>query len=244
MSDITVVLNGYKRPDYLKTQLDAINNQTVKPESIMLWQNAGALFDKEITKDLIHAGSNHNFGVWARFAYALNARTEYVCVFDDDTIPGSRWFENCLNTMKTHNGLLGTIGVVFRTNTSYQPITRYGWADNNNENTVEVDLVGHAWFFRRDWLKYFWMDMPQKGDSELVGEDMHFSFMLKKYGNISTFVPPHPKSQPELWGSNAQLGWKMGQDGAAISMNYDNLGKMNQMYVNNINKGFVPLKFK
>ena len=29
---ITVILNGYKRPDYLKIQLNAINNQTVKPK--------------------------------------------------------------------------------------------------------------------------------------------------------------------------------------------------------------------
>ena len=241
---ITVILNGYKRPDYLKTQLDAINNQTVKPDSIMLWQNAGANFDNELTKDIIHVNSNENFGVWARFAFALNAKTEYICIFDDDTIPGPKWLENCLNTIKTHNGLLGTIGVVFNTKDNYQPITRYGWADNNNDKTVEVDIVGHAWFFKREWLKYFWMEMPSKEDSTLVGEDMHFSFMLQKYANIKTFVPPHPINQPEMWGSNSQLGWKMGQDSAAISMNSDNLDKMNIMYKDNIEKGFVPLKFK
>ena len=59
---ITVILNGYKRPDYLKIQLNAINNQTVKPESIMLWQNLGAEFDPELTKNIIHTNSNHNFG--------------------------------------------------------------------------------------------------------------------------------------------------------------------------------------
>ena len=241
---ITVILNGYKRPDYLKIQLDAINNQTIKPESIMLWQNLGADFNPDLMKNIIHTNSNTNFGVWARFAYALNARTEYICIFDDDTIPSPKWLENCLNTIKTHNGLLGTIGVQFLSKTGYQPIKRFGWADNNNDEVVEVDIVGHAWFFRREWLKYFWMEMPEKDDSELVGEDMHFSFMLQKYANIKTFVPPHPKSQTELWGSNAVLGWKMGQDGAAISMNSNNLNKMNIMYRKNINNGFVPMNFK
>ena len=241
---ITVILNGYKRPDYLKIQLDAINNQTVKPESIMLWQNQGADFNPDLTKNIIHTNSNTNFGVWARFAYALNARTEYICIFDDDTIPSPKWFENCLNTIKTHNGLLGTIGVRFLTKTGYQPIKRFGWADNNNDDVVEVDIVGHAWFFRREWLKYFWMEMPEKEDSELVGEDMHFSFMLQKYAGIKTYVPPHPKHQTELWGSNATLGWKMGQDGAAISMNPNNLNKMNVMYRKNINNGFVPMNFR
>ena len=241
---VTVILNGYKRPDYLKQQLDAIRNQTIKPKSIMMWQNLGADFDPELTKYIIHTNSNHNFGVWARFAYALNAKTEYVCIFDDDTIPSPKWLENCLNTIKTHNGLLGTIGVRFQSTNGYQPIQRFGWADNNNDEVVEVDIVGHSWFFRREWLKYFWMEMPEADDSELVGEDMHFSFMLQKYAGIKTFVPPHPKSQPELWGSNAELGWKMGQDSAAISMNHGNLSKMNAMYKKNIERGFVPMKFK
>lgn len=241
---ITVILNGYKRPDYLKTQLDAINNQTIKPESIMLWQNQGADFDPELTKNITHVNSNKNFGVWARFAFALNARTEYVCVFDDDTIPSPKWLENCLDTIKTHNGLLGTIGVRFLSKDSYQPIKRFGWADNNNNEVVEVDIVGHAWFFRREWLKYFWMEMPSKEDSELVGEDMHFSFMLQKYADIKTFVPPHPVGQEELWGSNSVLGWKMGQDSVAISMNHDNLNKMNTMYRKNIENGFIPMSFK
>ena len=30
---------------------------------------------------------------------------------------------------------------------------------------------------------------------------MHFSYMLQKYANIPTFVPPHPKDDMELWGS-------------------------------------------
>jgi hypothetical protein len=244
MEDITVILNGFKRPQYFKTQLEAINNQTVKPKSIMLWQNSGAVFDKSLTKDIIHTESNHNFGVWARFAYALNAKTEYVCIFDDDTIPSPKWLENCLNTIKTHNGLLGTIGVVFKSKSAYQPITRYGWADNNNDGVVEVDIVGHSWFFRRDWLKYFWCELPKVTDSELVGEDMHFSYMLWKYANIKTYVPPHPKSDISLWGSNPNLGWKMGQDAAAISMKPNNLHKMNAMFVNNIKSGYVPLKFR
>ena len=65
-------------------------------------------------------------GVWARFAYALNAKTEYIAMFDDDTIPGPLWFENCLNTMKRHEGLLGTIGLVLDTPHSYRPKPRSG----------------------------------------------------------------------------------------------------------------------
>ena len=55
-----------------------------------------------------------NYGVWARFAFALNSTSDYVCVFDDDTIPSEKWFENCINCIENeNNGLYGTIGVTF-----------------------------------------------------------------------------------------------------------------------------------
>ena len=43
-----------------------------------------------------------------------------------------------MNTINTHDGLLGTIGVRFESETGYQPHKRYGWA-NPNENVEEVD---------------------------------------------------------------------------------------------------------
>lgn len=235
-SDITVVLNGYKRPQYLKLQLDAINCQTIKPAEIMLWQNAGDEFDYELTNRIIHSKNNYNFGVWARFAYALNARTEYVCIFDDDTIPGNRWLENCLNTIKTHNGLLGTIGVIHLSGESYMPMLRYGWA-NPNEEVKRVDIVGHCWFFRRDWLSYFWKELPEMNSSSLVGEDIHFSAMLQRYGNVDTYVPPHPKDDTSLWGSLPEYATKFGQDNVAISSG-NNLQIMNNALLKEIKKGF------
>ena len=97
MSEITVILNGYKRPQFLKEQINAIENQTIKPKEIMLWQNNSEGFENIVPNNIITAVSNKNLGVWARFSYALNAKTEYICIFDDDTIPGSKWFENCLD---------------------------------------------------------------------------------------------------------------------------------------------------
>ena len=103
---ITVILNGYKRGNQLTEQLNALNNGTVKPDEILLWYNNpgdDSLINYDIMSEIPTALCNYNFGVWARFAFAFNARSEYVCIFDDDTIPGSRWLENCLETMKTKN---------------------------------------------------------------------------------------------------------------------------------------------
>jgi len=238
---VTVILNGYKRGKNLELQYESIKTQTLRPKEIMLWQNKGENFDSEITNKMTHANSNKNFGVWARFAFALNAETEYICVFDDDTIPGRKWLENCYDTIQKYDGLLGTIGIRFLSETSYQPINRIGWA-NQNENTEQVDIVGHSWFFRREWLSTFWRELPDLKQSKIVGEDIHFSYTLQKYLNKNTYVPPHPKDNLEMWGSNPNLGWKLGQDSPAISMNHDNLKIMSDTYVNYINKGFKIMK--
>jgi len=211
MSDITVVLNGFRRPENLNEQLDALNNQTVKPKEILLWYNhpGDDNLNYDIGTEIPVAYCNYNFGVWARFYFAMNAQNPYVCIFDDDTIPGRRWLENCLNTMKTHEGLLGTIGLLY-TNPSppgpkcsyYEQYIRFGQAKTavKNNEPVQVDLVGHSWFFKREWLSYMVRELPHPRYNT-CGEDMHFSYMLQKYANIPTFVPPHPSNDQELWGS-------------------------------------------
>ena len=236
---ITAILNGYKRPQFLKEQVDAINNQTVPPKEIMLWQNNNEGFDTEITKNLTTASSNKNFGVWARFAFALNAKTEYICIFDDDTIPGSMWFENCLNTMKTHEGLLGTVGLIYDTPNSYRPNTRYGWTEINNQKVIQVDIVGHAWFFKREWLSAFWRELPPP-NLTTVGEDMHFSFMIQKYLGLNTYVPPHPEHFKEMWGS--LKGWEMGTEKNGLSLNETNIFKMDEYHKTLISQGFKLIK--
>lgn len=232
---ITAILNGYKRPQNLKEQVDAIRNQTIPPQEIMLWQNNPDGFDTELTNTLTTAVSNKNMGVWSRFAYALNAKTEYVCVFDDDTIPGPMWFENCLNTMKSHEGLLGTVGVIYDNPNSYRPHKRYGWADINNDKPMRVDIVGHAWFFKREWLSTFWRELPPT-DLTRVGEDMHFSYTLQKYLGLNTYVPPHPSHFKDMWGS--LKGWEMGVGKEAISNDDSVISHMDRYHKELVKRGF------
>lgn len=241
MSEITAILNGYKRPQFLKEQVEAIQNQTIKPKEIMLWQNNSEGFDKELIDTLTTASSNKNLGVWARFAFALNAKTEYICVFDDDTIPGDMWFENCLETMKTHEGLLGTVGLIYDTPNSYRPNTRFGWTDINNPETIRVDIVGHAWFFKREWLSTYWRELPPV-NLTTVGEDMHFSAMLQKYLNLNTYVPPHPPENKRLWGS--LKGWEMGTEKNALSFDHNNINLMNEYHKDLLSKGFKLVRYE
>ena len=218
---ITVILNGYKRGDQLSEQVNALNKGTVKPSEILLWYNNPG-DDNSINYNIMEttptALCNYNFGVWARFAFALNTTSDYICVLDDDTIPSENWFKNCINCIENeNNGLYGTIGVIFN-DLDYRSYVRHGWA-NPNEETKQVDIVGHSWFFHRDLLGAFWRESTVPV-SHLCGEHMHFSYAIQKYLNMNTYVPPHPKEDQSLWGSDPELAHKFGVDKDAISVNH------------------------
>lgn len=213
---ITVVLNGFKRQQYLKRQIDCVLSQTVPATKVMVWNN-GERFDLDgYGEQVMIANHSNNLGVWSRFAYALNAETEYVCLLDDDTFPGPRFFESCLKQMASEPALLGARGLRFLSDSRYHPFVPFGW-DSPNEMAEVVDIVGHAWFFRREWLSAFWRELPPLGTSRLVGEDMHFSFMLQKYLGVRTIVPPHPSSDHSVWGSDPKLAILLGTSKEAVS---------------------------
>ena len=211
--DITVILNCYRRPEYLESQIRAIREQTIQPKEIWLWVNhhednenidfRGFGVDKVFCND-------YNWKFYGRFAGALLSRTKYIAMFDDDTIPGNRWLENCLQTMKTHEGILGGAGVILKDD-KYFGHDRYGWS-SQNEEIVEVDLVGHAWFFKTEWLQYLWKERPFTWEN---GEDIQFSYLSQKYGNIKTYCPPHPIANPEVHSS--LKGYELGVDSKATS---------------------------
>ncbi len=234
-SNITVILNGFRRPDNLSQQMRALKQQTVQPEHIFLWYNEPGRWrrrNNSVIRQTTAAVSNHNFGVWSRFYYALNAPTKYVCVFDDDTIPGRRWLENCLKTIQTHRGLLGSIGVVFESDDDYYQHRRVGWA-NPNEVVQQVDIVGHSWFFEKEFLTAFCRELPLL-ESPLCGEDIHFSYTLQRYFGLNTYVPPHPAQDKEWWGS--LKGNALGMDKHAISRKH--LNEKDHTFFNGVNQYF------
>lgn len=237
MASVTAIVNIYKRPHVLDEQITAIKSQSIPPEKIFIWNNGNKAVDlSKYTDDPLFCVFNNNFnsGVWSRFIISILAKTEYVCIFDDDTIPGNRWFENCLNSMKEKEALYGTIGVLFKQTTHYEHLKRYGW-DGPSNTSKYVDIVGHSWFFKQKWVHYFLKEEPQIYTKISNGEDVHFSFMLQKYANISTMVPPHPKEDMSLWGSIPNTAWHYGCDGnSETGANYP----IDMMFKEYIDRGF------
>ena len=242
VANIGVILTVYKRPQNLAAQLDAVMTQTIKPSEILIWNNSGQPLPLPVNIPTVTA--QPNMGVWPRFMIGLEMSSDYLCIFDDDTIPGLRWFENCINTMKTHRGVLGTVGVTFKNETRQghykgDSWTRVGWPNSNN-TPVEVDIVGHSWFIERDWLRSFAAE-PRCGGTT-CGEDYHLSVSAQKQLGLKTYVPPHPETDKSLWGS--LKGMDLGTDNAALYKQTGETEKKARAHAAYVAGGWKPICMK
>ena len=219
--DVSVVLTLYKRPEYLEAQLEAIENQSLKPKEILLYQD-GTGDTVQIPENIkerfnLIEISPENKGVWERFNFARkNVKSKYVCILDDDTIPGSRWLENCMTEMLEQEGLYGAIGIVSEDNV-YDSChhKRVGWA-NNNDETLRVDFAGHSWFLKTEWLDYMFEGTEELQKYKICAEDMTLSFKLQQHG-INTYIPQQPQGNKDLWGSIK--GDEFGSDAQSLFIN-------------------------
>jgi len=241
---ISVILTAWARPQHLEEQVDRVLSQTIRPAEVILWYNRppsqkGFLQMKQrvnfrnekYVKKII---CDHNFGIIPRFSIAPAMEGEYVCIFDDDTLPGERWFENCLNYVDTEKTICGTIGLRYLSQTEL--ITekpRMGW-EAMNRSLEFVDLVGHSWFMRREWARYFWDEEPRL---RTFGEDIHFCAMLQRHG-IRAACPPHPADDPSVWGS---VKGELGVDKVAISVSANRSRDFWEVVRYEIAKGYKPI---
>jgi len=224
---VTFVLSGFKRPHVMREQYDAIQAQTVKDFKVMYWVNApGDSIDtfadcKDILEKNDTVVANNDYGSWGRFVCALNTRTQFIHVVDDDTIPGPRWLENCIETYnEVGGGVLSTRGVIMTDKDmdypaphSYKPV---GWCAANEE-TTRVDMGCHSWFFDKNVLRAYFAAMPTFFPQRF-GEDTHIAWAAKHHMNLNSYVPKHPKNDTSLWGSDFNKAVKYGEEACAISM--------------------------
>ena len=215
MPDICAILNVFKRPEMLQIQIQSLLSQSVKPKRILVWINGGPSLNVRGSPVPVHFHhASENIGVWGRFSLPLLYEHQHYALFDDDTVPGNAWFENCLTVFAHERALLGTIGVRFKSD-RYEDHYRVGW-HRPNDLTTPVDIVGHAWFFDREMIETFWGER-QISRSPLAGEDIHFSYSIQKRLALRTLVPPHPLSNPKVWGATPAFSLKVGTDENATS---------------------------
>ena len=151
--EITVILTVWKRNN-LSQQISQLVNQTKKPYQIWIYQNESHL-DLSIPEQVkrqfnisVIQSRDINFKFHGRFVLPLLCDTEYVAIFDDDTIPGSKWLENCLDTSKRNNCIVGANGRTMKSgfqDSDEQHMLALG-DGKPIEKETQVDFVGHCWF--------------------------------------------------------------------------------------------------
>ena len=243
MSMITTIITAYRRPHALQPLIDAVRGQSVPSSVNWAWANEppdelsarlrSARLDRVVT-------CSQNAYFHCRFALALLAPTEYVAIFDDDSIPGCDWFANCLETMAHTPGILGTAGLVLHDLgygcPNYANRTMHGW-QRPSDQAVEVDLVGQAWFLRTEWVRYLFAERPVTGTN---GEDIELAARAWRLARIRSFCPPHPAGNRSRWGSTR--GMELGVDQVASSITRPNhLAERERIVEAEIAAGWRPL---
>jgi hypothetical protein len=229
------VLSSWRRPQHLAGQIAVMRRQSVPPKEIWVWadtsQDNSAFNHDGVGADRVFRNSG-NSGVYGRFAVALLARTPFVAIFDDDTMPGSLYLESCLDTLHARNGIVAAAGVQF-TSASYRPCVRYGWAKRTPKVT-EVDVGCNAWFLRREWLVHLWRESPFHWEN---GEDMQLSYCAQRYGGIRTFVPA--QDDPECRGS---LSDDLGRDGCGLCDAEEHYAQRSRQLLEQLKKGWRTVR--
>lgn len=180
-----VVLTQYKRNN-LEKQLSQIYNQTIRPDYVVVFQNENHE-DISILKskyNFIHIKSDYNTKFFGRFAYCFTFPVDICFVLDDDIIPGNNCLKHYMDQCISLNAIIGGNGRIAMNNPNKGRIKQPPDVGIRLENQL-VDFVGHLWCFKKDWLHHMFGTKPFTFDT---GEDMHFCFTSKLFGNIKSFT--------------------------------------------------------
>lgn len=224
MNKVTTILSIYKRLPIFPQQVTSIQAQSIPSD---IWVDYTVPLEADMqdlsliipqAKFNIHYKQNlYHIG---RFYYALNVNTEYVFICDDDQLPGSQYFEECINYIESNEDcVIGGYGVVLDPKVpGYNPKLNFGWGSllsGGDSNVRYVDFVGHSWFMRTKNLKVICNEAPYNITN---GEDIFFGYIIQKYLKLPLVVLPHKVEAPKLWSSDVNFAMKNGSDGNATSL--------------------------
>jgi len=105
--DLCVFVATYNRPELLKTQLESLLAQTVRPEVITVLDNGGFAATRELVESLPGGVKYVDTTQCGRLGNMLTAQKlasgRYVAVFHDDDAVECHYFENVLAVLNDHS---------------------------------------------------------------------------------------------------------------------------------------------
>ena len=193
MNLVTTILTVTDRLEYLDTQLESINNQTIKSDIIVHWNN-----DSEYNLEypsLIYRNQHKSKPLYNRFISSLNISTPYIFICDDDILPGKKYIERCLDFSKDKDVCIVSCGMNFKEGeTQYNVNKRIGQNTFLNSPT-QVNMGGQGYFFPTSLLiKY----CENKIHDTLSGEDIHLGYICW-LNNIPIYVLDKDKNDKDTW---------------------------------------------
>ena len=185
MNKLLVVLTQYKR-NHLEKQLLQLNNQTIKPDYLVVFQNENHVDISYLKEkyEFIHIKSDYNTKFFGRFASCFTFPVDICMVLDDDIIPGNNCLKNYMEQCIELNCIIGGNGRIGINNKIKNSLEQPRDVGIRNKSTL-VDFVGHLWCFKKEWLHYMFSINPLTYDT---GEDMHLCFSSKVIGNINSYT--------------------------------------------------------
>lgn len=244
----SVIITLYKRKNYLAEQYRAIIAQS--PLEIIYIINENHIAPEFVRKatsssvKIVHSQINT---LYSRFALAYIARGEYVCVLDDDIIPGSRWFANAIRASRAWNAMAVASGRL------YNPAGRLGfftiavpYASQNpleDVSCAETDILCdwgcNAYLFRRDWCGYLTGQM-RYNDALKTYDDMQSAISLYMLGGIRCVAPMQPEWDASL---RASIKQEYGNDDNALWRNSPDHFKDREAFISSqMKNGFAPVE--
>lgn len=232
---LLAVLTQYKR-SYLEQQLIQINNQSLKPDYLVVFQNENHVDISDLKKkyNFIHIKSDYNTKFFGRFAACFTFPVDLCIVMDDDIIPGTDCFKNYVNQCIKLNGIIGGNGRIAQNNAKKNYLKKPREIGNRSESIL-VDFVGHLWCFKKEWLHYMFALKPYTYDT---GEDMHFSFSSKLLGNIKSYT-----GKQEYPNENCDISYSkyaVDKHASCRAMNKTNIrSDVEKYFIDNYNMEFI-----
>lgn len=204
MNLVTTILTVTDRLEYLESQLESINNQTIKSDIIIHWNN-----DSEYNLEypsIIYRNQHKSEPLYNRFISSLNITTPYVFICDDDILPGKKYLERCLNFSKNKNVCITSCGMSFDDGETEYNVSRRIGQTTFPSSPVQVHMGGQGYFFKTELLRRY---CDYKIHDDKWGEDIHLGFVCYKE-NIPTYVLSKDKNDKDTW-QDLNLG-KRGDD--------------------------------
>ena len=144
--------------------------------------------------------------LYNRWALSYLCRGDYVCIFDDDTIPGNGYVEHAIKCCEGYNSIAGARGRLYDPAGLHEyfkvVVPRALDADSVSCGGEDIlcDWVCNSYLFKREWVHGLLAEDACM-NSFATHDDLQVAMSALRSLGVGCVVPRQPPDRPELAGS-------------------------------------------